>query len=326
MLVTSAQATSPGASGEISQRLINFLGDTGFVLYQLILEGARDIAAATFSGLANSRAIRALEQAGARFALEWLSDREEQQCATIPEALVNRCIGWLLEQEAELAHRKPNRHSRSRRDAPSDAIPADDQGRTVATLMQALEAEVHSSFPMRALVEAGRTVANPTSEHKLSARAREIWDRLPAAFRARAEAAEQAGDVDSQRAAFEAAVALDPCDIQSLFGLAWSEARQGDDEKAAYYVRKFCTLYSCSSSYNYAVSLVTSNGILATRVRDILLNLARAEHATPAAFRALAKLERRVGDERAARRWDRDFEALLDSENRFFGYPNDLTE
>ncbi|MFE1909235.1 hypothetical protein ACFW96_37025, partial [Streptomyces gardneri] len=81
VLVRAAE-TRAGTAGP-SAALADFLGETGFVLYQLVVQAAAGV----------SVAVRGLERAGAAFALAWLAE----ETSPLPETQVSRCVGWLAD-------------------------------------------------------------------------------------------------------------------------------------------------------------------------------------------------------------------------------------
>ncbi|MFJ3310832.1 hypothetical protein ACIPSA_49455 [Streptomyces sp. NPDC086549] len=261
VLVRAAETRADTAGSPTSSAaLADFLGEAGFVLYQLMLQAA--------SG--SPVAVRGLEQAGAVFALSWLAG----ETRPLPEAQVSRCVGWLVGDEC------------------TDLPESEDE--TLA-------------MTHRALASAGREARAVT----------------PAVLRVNARQCLAEGNADGYRTAMEAALDLDPCDIESLCALASAAARAGDDETALRRLRELFVVYSSVPAYNFAISLVTSDGPLADGLRKILSAFARADQCTQGAYVALAEMERKLGRERAASRWEQLFEAVM-PQNRFLGYAKNV--
>lgn len=109
----------------------------------------------------------------------------------------------------------------------------------------------------------------------------------------------RAGDAAGYDEAIDRAFEIDPCDSRVRGTLAARAARAGDADTALEHLGWLFDVNAAEGSYQLAADLVTGPGRLADGVRALLVN----ERAGLSVVNALVAVERKSGDEAAARRW-----------------------
>ena len=211
--------------------LPGFLSDAGFVLYQLFLEGASGVVTGGPGAQEPSRALSELDALGAGFLLSQLSRTPPDPASRLPDPVVARCVGWLIErqpQDAQPGHRGADL-------GPEQQQVIDDVDHALCTMAAA-------EYP----ADIRRELATPLQDTGLTtvpAQTSAIWDMLPSAHRRRAQHCLDAGNAEGYKAALTLAVETDPCDTQSLAQLASLAAREGDRDAPDAYTGKPLWLY-----------------------------------------------------------------------------------
>jgi hypothetical protein len=294
-----------------SHDLVKFLGDTGFVLYQLILDA---VAGADQSGSVQSeRAIRELEQIEAKFALKRIiSGQHDEVPSELSAEQVGQCVAWLIDDRAI---RKVNGEHQQMVYWPGHE-PSDELKLLDEVIASKLDSLIRLQYPARLLTKVARRVqAADRGTSRAFPDLPELRVALPSIHRLRALRQAQAGNHEDHIAALITARSLSLYNIDTLSKLASAMVKEEHFEAAAEYLQSLLKTTSYYDIYDFAVTLVTSRGILADQVRKCLIELAEDHHESCGAYLALANLERRIRDEKAARRWHK----------KGLDYPTDTT-
>jgi tetratricopeptide (TPR) repeat protein len=290
-----------------SRDLLKFLTDTGFVLYELIL-------GAVSAANADHRAIQELHQLGAKFALERIVGGEPNKISrTLSAEQLGRCVGWLIDDWAREGTGSRRQVVRPNSD---DDHPYLKVRPLEGTITSKLESQIRSHYTGRMLTKVARRVQ--AADHNIPRTFPDLAElrvALPSFHRLQALKYAQTGNRHDYIAELIIAHNLSLYSVDTLCALTSAMVEQENFEAATEYLRILLRTTPDHSIYDFAATLVVSRGDLADRVRELLIELAEKDHESCSAYLALANLERRLGDEEAARKWH----------SKGLDYPPDMT-